>query len=207
VKRIKAFFQRYTEIILVILTIVFVFYKSSLPKYGERISLMFFGTLAFYYLASGVLVFLDRHRILRTIRLIYLIGLWAVSMAVIGIMARIHLIRMNEELLYISCAALAGTLAFSWLAYRQVDEGEQQQAWRWQLQPIVIRSTAALLFSLGIVLITPYTVYHTFGTYRNDAQYTEDAVYVYEHPEDTAAQKKLEEATLLKSEDGKRNAE
>ncbi|HPR27795.1 MAG TPA: hypothetical protein PLI03_00495, partial [Chitinophagales bacterium] len=63
-KRIKAFFQRYTEIILVILTIVFVFYKSSLPKYGERISLMFFGTLAFYYLASGVLVFLDRHRIL-----------------------------------------------------------------------------------------------------------------------------------------------
>ncbi|MCB0798295.1 MAG: hypothetical protein KDB85_11825, partial [Chitinophagales bacterium] len=86
-------------------------------------------------------------------------------------------------------------------------EGEQQQAWRWQLQPIVIRSTAALLFSLGIVLITPYTVYHTFGTYRNDAQYTEDAVYVYEHPEDTAAQKKLEEATLLKSEDGKRNAE
>ncbi|MCB9031904.1 MAG: hypothetical protein H6547_05665, partial [Chitinophagales bacterium] len=55
-KRIKAFFQRYTEIILVILTIVFVFYKSSLPKYGERISLMFFGTLAFYYLASGVLV-------------------------------------------------------------------------------------------------------------------------------------------------------
>ena len=84
---------------------------------------MFFGTLAFYYLASGVLVFLDRHRILRTIRLIYLIGLWAVSMAVIGIMARIHLIRMNEELLYISCAALAGTPGLSWLAYRQVDEG------------------------------------------------------------------------------------
>lgn len=194
-ENIQLFFKKYLEFILVGLAIFFIFAKSEYPRYGERISLLFFGTLAFYYLASGVLVFLDRHRIMRSMRLIYLVGLWGVSTTVIGTMARIHLIQMNEELLYTAVAAMLAALGFAFLAYRQVEGDDNKQAWRWQLQPIIIRSALAILVSLGIVLSTPFTVYNTFGTYRKDPSYSKDAVYVYEHPDDTTALRLLEERT------------
>lgn len=75
---IQSFFKKYLELILVAGTVIVLFIRSDYPKYGERMSLMLFGTLAFYYLASGILVFLDRHRIVRSMRLIYIIGLWGV---------------------------------------------------------------------------------------------------------------------------------
>lgn len=196
---ILEFFKKYMELILVLLTIVFVFAKSDFPKYGERISLLFFGTLAFFYLSSGVLVFLDRHRVVRTMRIIYLLGLWGVSTATIGIMARIHLIQMNTELLYIALLGMAACMGFAWLAYRQVEGDENKAAWRWQLKPIVLRCGIVLILGVGILVATPNTVYHTFGTYRDDPTYVEAAVYSYEHPEDTAAQRILEEKTLKKT--------
>ncbi|MBK9454881.1 MAG: hypothetical protein IPO24_04510 [Bacteroidetes bacterium] len=68
----KQFFSKYFEYLLLGNTILMVFLKPMLPTYGERMSMILFGTLSFYYLASGILVFLDKQRIGRIMRLIYL---------------------------------------------------------------------------------------------------------------------------------------
>lgn len=190
-QQILSFVKRYLEYILLFVTILIVFTKTDFPKYGERMSLMLFGTLAFYYLASGVLVFLDKKRVVRSMRLIYLIGLWGVSTCVIAIMSRIHLIQNNAELMYIALIALASSLFFGFLALRQYENEESRKAYRWQLQPLVLRAGVALIIGLGILVTPPYTVYHSFGTYREIPGYTEKAVYVYEHPEDSAATNEL----------------
>ena len=191
-QRILILLKQYLEFILLALTIIVVFSKTGFPKYGDRISMLLFGTVAFYYLASGVLVFLDKERVVRSMRLIYIIGLWGVSICTLGIMARIHLIQSNTELLYIALIALASSLFFGFLAIRQYKESENKKAYKWQLQPLILRAGIAFILGIGILLINPYTVYHTFGTYREDPYITKQAVYVYEHPEDTAANREFE---------------
>ncbi len=192
---ILSFFKKYLELILIAGTVIVLFIRSDYPKYGERISLMLFGTLAFYYLASGILVFLDRHRIVRSMRLIYIIGLWGVSTVVIGIMSRLHLIRNNEELLAIALLAMAATLVFSVLALRQMRGKTDYAAYRWQLQPVFLRCGIGCILGLGVLFSSPYTLYHSFGTFRQHPEYTRKAIYVYEHAEDTTAARQLEVLT------------
>ena len=158
-------------------------------------SLMLFGTLAFYYLASGILVFLDRHRIVRSMRLIYIIGLWGVSTVVIGIMSRLHLIRNNQELLTIAVLAMVATIVFSLLALRQMRDKSYYAAYRWQLQPVLLRCGIGVVLGLCVLFSSPYTLYHSFGTFRHHPEYTRKAIHVYEHAEDTAAARQLEELT------------
>ncbi len=118
----KKTLSKYFEIILISLTILFLFIKPAFPKYGERISMILFATLSFYYLASAILVFLDKQRIDRILRLIYLFGLSAISCAVIAIMARVILLQFSKELLIISTCAAIGTILFCWLYYRMLKE-------------------------------------------------------------------------------------
>ena len=90
-----------------------------LPTYGERMSMILFGTLSFYYLASGILVFLDKQRIGRIMRLIYLFGLWSVSITVMAVMARTLLLQMDKQLLIISVSSGVGLMAYLFLYYRK----------------------------------------------------------------------------------------
>ena len=48
-----------------------------------------FSTLAFFYLASGVLVLLDRANVERVMRLTWFLGMWGLSLLVIGMMSRL----------------------------------------------------------------------------------------------------------------------
>ncbi|MFN3940415.1 MAG: hypothetical protein ACK4IY_07490, partial [Chitinophagales bacterium] len=161
--------------------------KPALSSSGERLSILLFGTLGFYYLASGILAFLDKKRITRTIRLIYLIGLWGVSISVIGIMCRILLLQGDKELLMAATFSLIGVLLFSWLSYRRLQDDHNREVFTWQMQPLVIRSIPAIMFSIGIIYADNEAVYKNFGTYRNNADYLHSIVQAYENPNDTAA--------------------
>lgn len=183
----KKFFTKYGEIILVALTILVVLIKPALSSSGERLSILLFGTLGFYYLASGILAFLDKKRITRTVRLIYLIGLWGVSISVIGIMCRILLLQGDKELLIIAIFSLIGVLLFSWLSYRRLQDANNRETFTWQMQPLVIRSILAIMMSAGFIFTDNYTVYQTFGTYRSNSEYIQTIVQAYEQPYDTAA--------------------
>lgn len=156
-----------------------------MPQFGERISMIMFGTLAFYYLASGVIVFLDKYRINRSVRLIYMIGLWGIAMTVIAIMARIALIQMNFELLIICLSSLVGVLLFAWMSYNHIEKEENKKAFAYFMQPLVLRSILAIFAALGFLIMSNYAVYKTFGTHRNDPVYIEKAINAYENPKDT----------------------
>lgn len=173
------------EILLVALTILFLFLKPYMPQFGERISMIFFGTLSFYYLASGVLVFLDKYRVSRMMRLIYMSGLWAVSILVIGIMARTLLIQKNTELITISISSAAGILLFGWLQMNRLEDAEKRKLFRQQLQPLLLRGIISIVVGLGFLFLSAYSVYYMFGTYRKDPTYTDKAVNAYLHPDDS----------------------
>lgn len=181
----KAFIKKYFEIILLFNTVVFLLFKPNMPQFGERISMIMFGTLAFYYLASGVMVFLDKHRISRSMRLIYMIGLWGIAMTAIAIMARIALIQMSFELLLICVSSLVGILLYAYMSYTRIEKEDNKKAFAYFMQPLTLRSIVAICAGTGFLLMTNYAVYNTFGTHRRDKTYVQKAVKAYENPQDT----------------------
>lgn len=184
-EKLKKFFSRYFEIILVGLTVLFLFLKPHMPGYGERISMLFFGTLSFYYLASGILVFLDKNRVGRIMRLMYLFGLWSVSIMVIAVMTRIILLQADKILLITAICSVIGLLGYITLYYRRLGD-EDREALLYLIQPLFIRSVLAMLIGIAFLVGSSYGIYSMLGTYRNDPVYIEKIVSAYENPEDTA---------------------
>jgi hypothetical protein len=182
---LKKFFSKYFEYLLIGNTILMVFLKPNLPTYGERMSMILFGTLSFYYLASGILVFLDKARIGRIMRLIYLFGLWSVSLTVMAVMARTLLLQMDKQLLVISISSSIGLMAYLLLYYRKLEADDKSTLLIW-IQPLFVRSILALCISVGFLVSSNYGIYQLFGTHKNDARYAQKAVNAYENPEDTA---------------------
>lgn len=180
----KKFFSRYFELILLVLTILFLFIKPNLRSYGERVSILFFGMLSFYYLASGILVFLDKNRIGRIMRLMYLFGLWSVSVMVIAIMTRIMLLQSDKALLIIAICSTIGLLGYITLYYRRLGD-EDRKALLYLIQPLFIRAVFAMLVGVAFLVGSNYSIYSMFGTYRRDPVYIEKIVQAYENPEDS----------------------
>lgn len=180
----KKFFSRYFELILVGLTVLFLLIKPSMENFGERISMLFFGTLSFYYLASGILVFLDKNRVGRIMRLMYLFGLWSVSVMVIAIMTRIMLLQADKALLITAVCSTVGLLGYIVLYYRRL-EGEDRKALLYLIQPLFIRSVFAMLLGIAFLVGSNYGIYSMLGTYRHDPVYIEKIVSAYENPEDS----------------------
>lgn len=182
----KKFFTKFGEIILVCLTAAVVFIKPMFGAGGDRLSILLFGTLAFFYLASGVLTFLDKKRIARNMRLIYLIGLWGVSVIVIGVMCRIILLQGDKELLTVALFSLLGMGGIAWFNYNSIEDATGRKTFAWQMQPLVIRSILAFIIGAGFLFTDSYTIYRSFGTYRNKDDYVNAVVDAYNHPQDTA---------------------
>jgi hypothetical protein len=183
---LKKFFSKYFEYLLLANTILMVFLKPLLPTYGERMSMILFGTLSFYYLASGILVFLDKQRIGRIMRLIYLFGLWSVSIAVLAVMARTLLLQMDKQLLITAISSGLGLMAYLFLYYRKLEGDDKSTLLLW-IKPLVLRSILAVFISAGFLIGSNFAIYSLFGTHKNDPLYIEKAVNAYENPDDTAA--------------------
>jgi hypothetical protein len=180
----RKFFSRYFELILLAFTILFLLIKPNMRSYGERISILFFGMLSFYYLASGILVFLDKNRIGRIMRLMYLFGLWSVSVMVIAIMTRIMLLQSDKALLIIAICSTIGLLGYIILYYRRLGD-EDRKALLYLIQPLFIRAVFAMLVGIAFLVGSNYSIYRMFGTYRRDPVYIEKIVQAYENPKDS----------------------
>lgn len=180
----KAFLNKYFEYLLILLTVLFLLIKHTMPSYGERISMIFFGSLSFYYLASGVLVFLDKNRIDRMMRLIYLFGLWSVSILIIAMMTRTLLLQFDKELLIVAISSGIGLMLLIWLYSNRISQDNKKAFW-YQIQPLFIRSIFCTLLAVGFLVASNYTIYHLFGTYKTDPVYTRKIIQAYENPQDT----------------------
>ncbi|MBK7038855.1 MAG: hypothetical protein IPH42_21640 [Bacteroidetes bacterium] len=85
----KKFFSKYFEYILIVLTILFLFLKPNMRSYGERISMIFLHPFPFI-IWHQEFCFLDKLRVGSIMRLMYLFGLWSVSITVIAVMCRTY---------------------------------------------------------------------------------------------------------------------
>lgn len=180
----KKFFSRYLEFIILGLTILFLLLKPTMPKFGERISMLFFGMLSFYYLASGILVFLDKNRVGRIMRLMYLFGLWSVSVSVMAIMCRSLLLQLDKDLLMLSISSGIGLMLFMLLYFIRLKD-EDKEAFKYLVQPLFFRSLIAIFISAAFLITGNYGIYSMFGTHKNDKVYVEKIVNAYENPEDS----------------------
>jgi hypothetical protein len=153
-------------------------------SYGERISMIFFASLSFYYLASGILVFLDKLRVGRIMRLMYLFGLWSVSITVIAVMCRTLLIQMDKELLTVSISSGIGLMMFIYLYYKKL-KPEDKETFQQLIQPLFFRSLLSIFIAVALLVAGNYGIYSLFGTHKHDKVYTEKVVNAYEHPDDT----------------------
>ena len=183
-----------------------VFLKPMLPTYGERMSMILFGTLSFYYLASGILVFLDKQRIGRIMRLIYLFGLWSVSITVMAVMARTLLLQMDKQLLIISVSSGVGLMAYLFLYYRKLEADDKATLLIW-IKPLVLRSILALCIVIAFFISNNYGIYSLYGNHQNGPIYSEKAVNAYENPDDTAAVNDLNRYDALLDEKEEKPAE
>ncbi len=100
-------------------------------------------------------------------------------------MTRILLIQMNFELIILSIISVIAALLLALIYNLQIDTPEDKKSFRWQMQPLIIRSILAILIGIGFISIDSYSVYRIFGTYKKDDIYLEKAANAYEHPDDT----------------------
>ncbi len=180
----KNFFNKYSEFILIGITILFLFIKPNLRDYGERISMICFASLSFFYLASGILVFLDKLRVGRIMRLVYLFGLWSVSITVIAVMCRTLLIQMDKELLMVSISSGVGLMLFLFLYFKKLKD-DDKETFKLLIQPLFYRSLLSIFIAVALLVAGNYGIYHLFGTHKHDAVYTEKIVEAYENPDDS----------------------
>lgn len=146
--------------------------------------MIFFASLSFYYLASGILVFLDKLRVGRIMRLMYLFGLWSVSITVIAVMCRTLLIQMDKELLTVSISSGIGLMLFLFLYYKKL-KLEDKETFQQLIQPLFFRSLLSIFIAVALLVAGNYGIYSLFGTYKKDKVYTEKIVNAYENPYDS----------------------
>lgn len=185
----KNFFKKNLEILLLLFVLLSIGLKFSAVAIGEGLTLLAGACLAFYYLASGILVLADRRRVERLMRLLYFIGLWAVCMSVLGIIGRLHfyLFPSDRELLLISLASLFATLLLAWLLSTNRRDAEEKKLFKHQLQPLALRAGIAFLCVALFLSLDYKTIYSYFGAYRHDTEYVRLLMEKMENPGDAAA--------------------
>lgn len=99
--------------------------------------------LAFYYLASGVLVLMDRANIEKLMRVVWFLGLWAVAMVVLGAMARVLDWSSDTMLLLAGGGGCLAAGLFAWLN-RQGLQPEVRDAYDLEMKPLARRLFAGL---------------------------------------------------------------
>jgi hypothetical protein len=134
---------RHLETIAVALAIgAFAALTAGWPS-AEGLVVLTGAALAFYYLASGVLVLLDRARVERLMRLVWFLGLWAVAMVVLGAMARVLDWPSAEGLLLTGAAGCVAAAGFGWLNRQGLDD-ELRAAYDAEMMPLGRRLFGAL---------------------------------------------------------------
>ena len=129
-----------------------------------------FSTLAFFYLASGVLVLLDRANVERVMRLTWFLGMWGLSLLVIGMMSRLLFWESARMAIMAGGATVAAVLGFS-LLNRMGLKGELRSAYDLENKPLMRRLAAGLLFGAAFLFSPDRALYQTFGPYRDDPEY------------------------------------
>lgn len=137
--------------------------------------------LSFFYLASGVLVLTDKGNIEKVMRIIWFIGMWAIAIAVLGMMARLLFWESNEILLMVAGAGVLASFAFIVLNRMGLDE-RVKDAYVMEMRPLMRRLIPAAAIGAMLFFSNYPTLYRVFGEYRHDSDYIELLSNKLNHP-------------------------
>ncbi len=137
-QRLTAFLERHLETLALAGCALCVLGLSLGYDAARGATVVLFCSLAFYYLASGLLVLLDRHRVERVMRLTWFLGLWGLSLTVLGLMATLLAWDSAELTLLAGITTCAAVLGFV-LLQRQGLGGELREAYHREIRPLALR--------------------------------------------------------------------
>lgn len=160
---------------------------------AQAIAVVMFCSLAFFYLASGVLVLLDRNRVERVMRLTWFLGMWGLSLMVIGAVARV-LFWESAQIMLMAGGATAAAVAGFTLLNRMGLQGGLQEAYDVENKPLLSRLLVGLLVGAALFFSPNRSLYQTFGAYRNDPEYVNLLLNFLDDPGDPKAEQAWKEA-------------
>jgi hypothetical protein len=164
--------HRWIEPMLLALILLSLFLLNKFFEPASGMLTLFAASFAFYYLASGILVLIDKNNIERSMRIIWFMGMWTVSFAIIGCMMRLLFWNGSKIFLLISGASALAVIAYSYLT-RMGLQGELKSAYQREMKPMIIRLIAGLIFAGICFFSSNRSLYYAFGAYRDDPTYVD----------------------------------
>lgn len=133
----KAITQNLESIAILLAIGAFAAYTLGWPS-AEGLIVITASALAFYYLASGVLVLLDKVNVERIMRIMWFLGMWALAMVVLGAMATVLRWPVADTFLMCGAGGTMATVGFTWLN-RQGMDTSIRDAYDTEIRPLARR--------------------------------------------------------------------
>lgn len=160
---------------------------------AQAVAVVLFCSLAFFYLASGVLVLLDRSQVERVMRLTWFLGMWGLSLLVIGAVARVLFWESARMMLMAGGATAAAVAGFA-LLNRMGLQGSLRDAYDVENKPLLTRLLVGLVVGSALFFSPNRSLYQTFGAYRDDPDYVNLLLTYMDDPGDPKAEQAWKEA-------------
>jgi len=164
---------------------------------AQAVAVVLFCSLAFFYLASGILVLLDRSQVERVMRLTWFLGMWGLSLLVIGAVARVLFWESARMMLMAGGATAAAVAGFA-LLNRMGLQGNLREAYDVENRPLLTRLLIGLIVGTALLYSPDRSLYQTFGAYRDDPEYVNLLMNYMDDPGDPKAEKAWKEAEARK---------
>lgn len=160
---------------------------------SQAIAVVLFCSLAFFYLASGILVLLDRSQVERVMRLTWFLGMWGLSLLVIGAVARVLFWESARMMLMAGGATAAAVAGFA-LLNRMGLQGNLREAYDVENRPLLTRLLVGLVVGAALFFSPDRSLYQTFGAYRDDPEFVNRLMNYMADPGDPKAEQAWKEA-------------
>lgn len=179
------------EAIVILFSIVALLFLYGRLPFSERLMIVGLSTLSLYYLLSGALV-LFNSRIWRIMRLIYFVGLWSISIGLLGVIFKLSFWQNSRILLLVSFSSGMAVLIFIFSYYRTI-KPEAKTIAADQLKPVLYRLAVYPLLFLLLFNVSSRSLYTYMGAHREDQQYIDLLMDTLDNPDDQKAAKALED--------------
>lgn len=185
-----AIIKRYFEGILIALALISVLLAFGRVRVAPLLMIMSFLLLAFYYLLSATLVLTDR-RVSRPVRLIFVVGLYVVSIGLVGSLFKLSLWRGSETLLVLALCSGGAVLLVMTVFYR-LSSSESRRPLGQQLGELAKRLLPYLLISTLAFTLPNEAIFDNLSPHRDDDRYQALLLQALDEGDDVTLQDSLE---------------
>lgn len=164
-----SFIKKYFEGILVTAALLSVVLAYGQVAPAPLMMIMCMLLLSFYYLLSAMLVLFDR-RVSRAMRLIFIVGLYVISIGLVGSLFKLHLWHGSEMIMILAMSSGAAVLVvmavYYWLNRTDLSKTGQLG--------ILAKRVVPFMAIFAFIFMLDYsTIFDNFDEHRHDQRYKE----------------------------------